>query len=198
MADHALQASVLDVTSLSLATVYAQAYIEPLDAAAAQEAVGELEELAAMLNDQPGARELLTAATLTRRSRLDAVRHVFSGRVSERLEALLEVLARHGRLGVLEAIARQARRLLRVRQGTLVVTVASATELSDQQRQDIAQALSQAFSSKVLLETRVEPELVAGLSIRVGDRLLDASIRARLKQLHRQLSEGRLISPLKT
>jgi F-type H+-transporting ATPase subunit delta len=132
---------------------------------------------------------------LTRRSRLEAVRHIFAGRVSERLESLLAVLARHGRLGALGAIAQQARRLLRVRQGTLEVTVSSAVELSDQQRQEIAAALSQALSSNLLLETRVEPELVAGLSIRVGDRLLDASVRARLKQLRRQLSGGRLSSP---
>ena len=79
MIDHALQASALDVTSLSLAAVYAQAYIEPLDPGPAQEAVVELEELAELLAQQRGARELLTAATLTRRSRLEAVRRTSPG-----------------------------------------------------------------------------------------------------------------------
>lgn len=180
--------SVLDVSTLTLAGLYAQAALDGMDDSAALEFVQELEALVGILDSRPEVQTLLTAATINKRERIQIVERVFTGRVSPRLEAFLAVLARHERLGLLRNIARQGRKLLNARQGKIEVTVTTAVELDQQQRQELEQALSAALKAPVLLDLRVDETILGGLTLRLGDKLLDASIAAQLRQLARNLA----------
>lgn len=93
------------------------------------------------------------------------------------------VLAGNERLSVLPEIAAYFETLRNGFEGVLDAQVSSAYPLTDAQVADIVAALEGKFGKKVKASVAVDPELIGGVSIRVGDEVIDASVRGKLAQL---------------
>jgi F-type H+-transporting ATPase subunit delta len=72
----------------------------------------------------------------------------------------------------------------------LAVEITSAIELDRDTLEQLSQEISERTGRKVKLATRVDPEILGGLVVRVGNSILDASIRNRLEQLRRHVAQG--------
>ena len=101
----------------------------------------------------------------------------------------LLVLNDHDRLDALRSIAASIHTLNEKRTGKVRVHVRSALPLASDQQDALRQELRTAFGREPLLETSVDPDLLGGLTVQVGDVLYDASIRTRLEQMRTQLIE---------
>ena len=93
------------------------------------------------------------------------------------------VVAANRRLPVLRAIAAAFAALLAARRGVVVANVVSAFALTDLQRTQLRARLTEAGYSRVDLHEAVDPSLLGGLTLRIGARLYDASIKSRLQRL---------------
>ena len=71
-----------------------------------------------------------------------------------------------------------------------IAQVTTATQMDDAQRSTIKQALERRTSKQILLETRVDPSILGGVVARVGDQIIDGSVRNRLHILQQQLLAG--------
>jgi F-type H+-transporting ATPase subunit delta len=107
--------------------------------------------------------------------------------VSRVTRNVLGVLTEGRRLSALPAIFRNLAKLADERAGVVRATVASAEPLSDEHCRRLQRELEQLTGKKVLLERRQEPDLLAGIVVRIGDRVIDSSARARLHNLRSQL-----------
>jgi len=180
--------TVMDPTSISIAGVYADALLGQLPSnPEADEVAEELDALVDLLDSIKGFEALLTAALITSADRCEMVRRIFHGRASEVVEAVLLVMADAGRLGLLRTLRRVFRSKLNARQGKLEVTVISAVTLTDQQREHVRAALAESLKAEPVLACRVEPDLLGGMVVQVGDHVYDASIRAELKRVQGRL-----------
>lgn len=180
--------TVMDPTSVSIASVYADALLGQLPSdPEAEEVTEELDAMVDLLDSIDGFEGLLTAALITGADRCEMVSRIFHGRVSEVVEAVLVVMADAGRLGLLRTLRRVFRLKLNARQGKLEVTVISAVQLTDQQRDEVRGALTESLHAEVVLTCRVDPDLLGGVVIHVGDHVYDASIRAELKSVQTRL-----------
>lgn len=180
--------TVMDPTSVSAATIYADALLGQLPGdSEAEEVAGELDAIIDLLDEIDGFEALLTSALISSADCFDLVRRIFHDRVSEIVEALLVVMADAGRLGLLRTLRRVFHSKLHVRQGKLEVTVISAMTLTDHQRQHVGQALAEALNAKCVLTCRVDPDLLGGVIVQVGDHVYDASIRAELRSVQARL-----------
>ncbi|HYM82819.1 MAG TPA: F0F1 ATP synthase subunit delta [Candidatus Dormibacteraeota bacterium] len=119
--------------------------------------------------------------------RLGGVLSLVRGRVSDRLVNLVGLLVDRRGVRLLPAIADEYDRLLDAQRGILRATVTSATELSGSETTGVREKLEAMTGSRVELARQVDPTLIGGLTIRVGDRLVDASVRGRLERLRDQL-----------
>jgi F-type H+-transporting ATPase subunit delta len=97
------------------------------------------------------------------------------------------VLARRRRLSALPAIIAELGRLSDEKAGLARVTVISAERLSDSYRERLTQELAMMTGKKVVLEQKLDPDLLAGVVVRVGDQVIDGSARTRLTELRTQL-----------
>ena len=101
----------------------------------------------------------------------------------------LLVLDDHDRLDALRSIDAAVRDLYEERTGKVRVEVRSALPLTEDQREKLRQELRASLGREPVLDVRVDPELLGGLTVQVGDTLYDASIRTRLEQIRNQLIE---------
>jgi F-type H+-transporting ATPase subunit delta len=122
-----------------------------------------------------------------RRAVLD---ELLSGRVRRPVQNLVTLLTERGRVELLPAIADEYARLLNRHRGIVEALVTSAAPLSADEAEQVRQRVRQMSGAEVELTSQVDESLIGGLTIRVGDRLLDASVRGRLERLRDELIAG--------
>jgi F-type H+-transporting ATPase subunit delta len=182
-----------DPGARAIARVYAEAF---LDALPEGESAGILDEFQSFIDEvlapNPEFARLLTSARIGRDEKLDLIERVVAKRGSPLFTNFLRILARHERLDLLPLILKQSQLQYEVRSGRKRVQVASAAPLSADALQQIETRLAAAFPFQPVVEAAVDPALLGGLRIRVGDTVYDGSLRARLKQLRHRVRERSL------
>jgi F-type H+-transporting ATPase subunit delta len=106
-----------------------------------------------------------------------------AGHLSKEQRNFVQLLAQNRRLAVLPETARQFEEKRNRHEHVLEVKVTSAFPLTDPQIADIVATLQQRYGCSVKAETEVDNDLIGGVSIRVGDEVIDASVRGKLAQL---------------
>jgi F-type H+-transporting ATPase subunit delta len=92
-----------------------------------------------------------------------------------------------GRVGIVNDLVDEYEQLADSASGRLRATAVTAVALSEQERSRLSTQLSRRFGREVRLEVRVDPDIIGGLVLEVGDHLIDASVAGRLRQLRRTL-----------
>ena len=108
----------------------------------------------------------------------------------EAFVGFLKLLIENHRMPVIFRVRREYERLWAEANRVLPVQVTSAIELDDATTQSIGQSIGQSTSRKVTLSTHVDPNILGGIIVRVGNSILDASIRSRLEQLRKQVASA--------
>jgi F-type H+-transporting ATPase subunit delta len=183
--------TVLDAGSQRVARVYAVALLEAADRRG--ETAQVLEEFASLIEDifraDPQFEAFLASGAISRKPKAEAIHHAFDGRASETFRNFLLVLNAHQRLDMLRAIYDAVRELFDERSGRMRVTVTTAVPLPDDLRERLRQELREKYKKEPVLTTKVDPALLGGLIVKVGDWLYDASVRTRLTNIRKQLIE---------
>ncbi len=103
---------------------------------------------------------------------------------------LLDLLVENHRLPAVSRIRREYERLVDEASGLLAVTVTSAVALDDAVVQSIGDQIGRQTGRKIELTRAVDPAILGGFVVRVGNAILDASIRNRLDQLRKQVAKA--------
>lgn len=109
--------------------------------------------------------------------------------LSEHGQNLVKVLVEYGRLGLLPAISAAFEALKAKDEGLLQAEIISAVALEEKESKEIIQKLESRFEKKIEVENRVDPELLGGMKIVVGDTVIDTSVQSQLQNLAYTLSE---------
>jgi F-type H+-transporting ATPase subunit delta len=108
----------------------------------------------------------------------------------ETLVNFLNLLIEKHRMPVLFRIRAEFERLWEEENRMLPVQITSAVELDPGTTQSLGETIGERAGRRVTLETRVDPDIIGGIVVRVGNSILDASIRNRLEQLRRHVAQG--------
>jgi len=103
---------------------------------------------------------------------------------------LIRLLRRKGRLALGPSIAAFYRELLDDERNVARAVVRTAIPLDDERRAKVEQQLAAQTGKQVSVEAIVDPEILGGMTVRIGDRLFDASTRTRLRSLRRELERA--------
>lgn len=181
----------LRTTTDSIDRVYAQALFEMSQAQGNLEAVAaEVDELAELLKAEPELYALLTSRVLGTADRAGVIERLFKGRLSDGLYRFVQVVNAKERTGSLRGILQAFGDLVAESQGLVEVDVYVANRLDKPQADAVAESIGQALGKRVALHQYVEPDLIGGLKIRVGDRLIDGSVATQLKLMKRKMTEA--------
>ncbi|MCS6849560.1 MAG: ATP synthase F1 subunit delta [Gemmataceae bacterium] len=178
-----------DARTRQIARVYAEALLRAADEASqADEVVADFEALLqAVEGSSPELRRLFANGVMSRRVRGEVIRRVFEGRAHPLLVNFLLVVNDHDRTALLPVMLYELKELRDRRARRIPVSVYAAVPLSDDQLERIRNRLREVLNLEPRLEVRVDPALLGGLMIRVGDQVFDGTVRTRLHQLRDQL-----------
>jgi F-type H+-transporting ATPase subunit delta len=183
--------TVMDDETRQVARVYAEALYKAAAAAnQTEEVLGELDDLVGgVFRRDPGLEVFFRSASISRDRKGAVLNKAVGGRASEVFVRFLGVLNHHERLGMIRPIATAYRNLYNRRARRIVVVARSAVPLTDDERRRLCEDVREVGQIEPLLEERVEPELLGGLVVHIGDWVYDASVRTRLDEIRNQLIE---------
>jgi F-type H+-transporting ATPase subunit delta len=139
----------------------------------------------------PALLGVLASPAIPLDQRLDAAQKVFA-KLSQPVRNLILLLVRRGRIEQLPRVTAEFVRRDDERNGLTHATATSAAPLGEEEIRDIAARLEQMTGTRVSLDTNVDPSILGGIVVRIGDRLIDGSVRGRLERLRNQLASGAL------
>lgn len=167
-----------------LATI-ARPYAEALFKTAGADLGGTaawLDELAAIAANVQ-LQQFADNPSVTTAQAFDVITGVAKGALTDAAKNFLRVVIDNGRLSVLPEIASQFHALKNAKSGSSDAAVYSAFALDDAALADLAATLEKRFGRKLNLTVEIEPELIGGVRVVVGDEVLDTSVKARLEQM---------------
>jgi F-type H+-transporting ATPase subunit delta len=170
--------------------VYARALFE---AAVESDSLDEVQEQLGIWADALGKNKDLQTFFFSPRfssnDKKDAVRQIIDGG-NERFLNFLELLAERHRLPATFRIRRAFDELWREEHKMLPVEVTSAVELDDGLVRSIGERIEERTGRQIELTSRVDPDIIGGLVLRVGNKVLDASVQGRLQRLRKQIARA--------
>jgi F-type H+-transporting ATPase subunit delta len=115
---------------------------------------------------------------------------ILAGKLSGEAENFVRVLAENGRLELLAEIRSQFEALKDRREGVVEVEVRTAFELDAAQLEDLVARLERKTGRKVRAKVSVDRDLIGGVKVLIGDKVIDGSARAQLSALQSMLKAG--------
>ena len=173
-----------------IAEVYARALFEAAKEDGVLDRVHEeLGEFADALDEDRNLQVFLFSPYFSSEEKKQGVRRIVTD-ADERLLNFLELLSERHRMPVLFRIRRIFDDLWAEENKLLSVTVTSATELDQSLVDDIGKRIEEQTGRQVELSSSVDPDVLGGLRVRVGNMVLDATVRNRLEQLRKQVTKA--------
>ena len=136
----------------------------------------------------PDIARLLASPAIPAAARVEVLLRLLGEDVRGAPRNLLALMVRRGRFELLPSVAREFRRLYRRREGIVEATVTSAAALDAAELAALQARLAAMTGQDVELSQQIDASLLGGLQVRVGDRLIDGSVRGRLERLRAGLS----------
>jgi len=170
---------------------YATALFElAKDASQIETVEKDLNALEAALADSADLRELTISPIYSREDQGKAVGAVAAKMgLGSLVSDTLGLLASKRRLFVLPQFIAGVKGLIAQDRGEVTADVSSAQPLSDAQAKDLAKALREAVGQDVVIKSTVDESLIGGLVVKVGSRMIDTSIKAKLAKLQNAMKE---------
>jgi F-type H+-transporting ATPase subunit delta len=183
-----------------VASIVARNYAETLlalaqrngGAPAVQAFLDAAQELAALLRGDARVRRFLETPRVGPAAKRQALRTALAGRAPEMFVRFVEIVVDKRRQALLPQIADAYSDLVDRQMGRTRVQVTLAAEGDPALRQEIARALEQKLGMAVVPTFSVDPSLIGGVVVRVGDQVMDGSLRRQSRELRRRMVAARL------
>ncbi len=169
--------------------VYGDAlFEEALDKQELDVLFGEVKDLKMIWNQNPELAELLDNPKIVKEDKIGIIKNIFAGRVSDDLMGFLAVIVDKGRQKDIPAICEYFINTVKEYKNIGVAHVTSAVELKEEQKAQLVQKLlDTTLYVEFEMDYHADPSLIGGMVIRVGDRVVDSSIKTQIYELRRSL-----------
>ncbi|SEC32736.1 F0F1 ATP synthase subunit delta [Paenibacillus sp. GP183] len=178
--------------------VVAKRYAKALFEVAKQQSIisqveEELKSVADAIIGNVDLQKFLNHPGVDNKVKKDLLKQIFDGKISEPVWNMLQVLIDKGREDIVPALVHDYVKIANEAQGLANATVYSAFALSKNQIADIAAHFKKITGKTLRVETAIDPKLLGGIQVRIGDRLYDGSISGKLSRLAKSLQQTQVL-----
>ena len=150
-----------------------------------------LSDVATAMRENPTLRLFLESPKVSAAQKSAVIGKAFTDRMPRLMLRFLQTLVHHRRQMLIPTIAEEYLNLVDEAEGRIHARVTVAKETDDAGRTAIATHLSRMFGKEVVPHLSVDPAIMGGVIVHVGDTVLDGSVRKRLASLRRRMLTGR-------
>ncbi|SEL59575.1 ATP synthase F1 subunit delta [Parapedobacter koreensis] len=145
----------------------------------------DMEQFVAVLRTNKELQAVLKNPIMKQDKKSNILDALFGDKIHPSITAFFHIMVRKGRAGILYATAQEFIREYNEVKGIVHATVTSATALSTKNLDTLQKVIASEINAEVILQNNVDPSLIGGFVVKVGDRQIDASIAGKLKKLER-------------
>lgn len=150
--------------------------------------LAEIEKLKGILAENPEFGKLMNHPKILKEEKLAVIKEVFGGRLSDELTGFLHLVVSKDRYGEIDAILNYFIDEVKKLKGIGVAYVTTAYSLSEAKKKEVeSKLLATTAYKKMEMHFSVDEELIGGMVIRIGDRVVDSSIATKLFDMRRNL-----------
>ncbi|ACL70532.1 ATP synthase F1 subunit delta [Halothermothrix orenii] len=149
----------------------------------------ELEGISKALKQYDDLKKILYHPRVLPDDKKEVIHQVFSDKVSEPVFNFLNLIVDKRREVYLDFIIRDFIKQANRKEGLVKIEVVSAIELSEKQREQLKNKLKKALNKKIELKTKIDPGIIGGIIIKIGDRLIDGSIKHQLDSIKESIEK---------
>jgi F-type H+-transporting ATPase subunit delta len=174
-----------------VATRYALAILEAVpESITASSVIEDLQDILASISASSELKLFFESPIISEKKKAEAIQALFAGRVSEYVISVLLLLVEKGRENIVTDIIEMVLDLRRQQLGIIQTRVSSAVALSDDQREKLTAALAATSGKNIEAEYSVDPALMGGVLVRLGDTVYDGSVQQQLRRLRTRFVSG--------
>ena len=169
----------------TITTPYAEAFLQVAESRKeVDQVVDQAKAVLALWHESDDLREAMSSPVLEVEAKKAALQKLFSDQLTPAFLNLLKLLADRQRIGVLDAVLDRMLELYREQRNIALATVTSATALSDEQQAELSKKVQAvAGTDKLEINLSVDPDLIGGFVVKVGSKVIDASLAGQVRRL---------------
>lgn len=152
-----------------------------------EKTIADLEAIVQVMEDSADLQSVIRHPDFSTKEKKKFFINLFKGKIDEDLLTFLLILIEKDRILFLKEKLDELKRIDREQRGTLVVRVYTVRALKDHQREALIARLGAKYQKKIELIEALDPDLLGGILIRVGDSLMDGSLRSSLEEMKRSM-----------
>ena len=177
-----------------VSTTYGAALFElAVEEGREEEFLSEVAQLKSLLDENPDFGKLMNHPKILKEEKLKVLEEVFGGRISKELLGFLHLVVSKDRYGDIDAILDFFISEVKKLKGIGIAYVTTAADLNEAKKKEIeAKLLATTSFQKMEMHYQVDEDLIGGMVIRIGDRVVDSSVRTKLFELQRELLKVQL------
>ncbi|MGN0993790.1 MAG: ATP synthase F1 subunit delta [Butyricicoccus sp.] len=179
---------------IALASIVSERYALSLYEVAKAEGLAEqfLEELrgvAGVFEEYPDYLKVLVIPSIAFEEKKTSLNEVFAGRVHPYMLNFLMLITEKGRVGAIAEMAEAYKELYYFEEGICEVVAVTAAPMTAGNLEKLKEKMESVTGKKVVLNNKVDPKVIGGIMVRIENKQIDATIKTRLNELARQLSQ---------
>ena len=158
-----------------------------------EEFLNEIIQLRTLLSENPDFGKLMNHPKILKENKLEVLREVFEGRISKELLGFLHLIVSKDRYDEIDHILDYFIEEVKKLKGIGIAYVTTAIDLSEAKKKEVEDKLLATTSFKEMeMHYQVDEDLIGGMVIRIGDRVVDSSVKNKLFELQRKLLKTKL------
>lgn len=147
----------------------------------------ELNGIVSAINENAELSKILMHPHISAEAKKELVKELFHAHVSAETQNFLDILIENGRESDLAGIASAYVKLANDERGIADAIVTTAKSLSEAEQAELAEKFGKLINKQLRIQTVVDPSILGGVVVKIGDRLYDGSIKSKLEHFAHQL-----------
>ena len=178
------------MSELTVATRYAKSLIDLAEEQNSLEAMkGDMDLFSGTLKANPQLQAVLRNPIVAHDKKIKILEGIFNGKVSKATDSFFKIMINKSRGEILYEAAKEFVNQYDVKKKIVKASVVSASPLSEENKQQIIAELKKSIDGNIILQTKVNPELIGGFILTVGDLQVDTSLASGLARLKHDFAE---------
>jgi F-type H+-transporting ATPase subunit delta len=148
-----------------------------------QKTLNDLELVCEIFNANKELREILNSPSVDMHSKKNLISQTFSGNIQELICNLILILLEKRRINLVSLLAENYKSIFYQQKNIGLAQIQSASQFSDNELDEIRRELEKTFRQDIQISTSIKPELIAGLKINIAGKVIDSSLKTKLKKI---------------